>query len=177
MISHKDTRNGMPTLTARVRTPLTPGPFAPLRQLSSKTNTPPSERRQMLSISELGAFRIFDEAVQSTAEPSFEGVDPRNGLPKNERVDVVRTFVGVHALQIRHVAHRRVLGQNAVRPEKAACLARDVSRHAHVVALRQGHLLRSERPSVFQSPEMNAEQLALYELGQHSGQSLLLQLE
>src|SRR4029077_3711310 len=125
----------------------------------------------------VGGVRFFDEAVQSTNEASFEGVDPRNGLPKNERVDVVGTFVSVHTLQIRHVAHRRVLRQNAVRTEKAPCLARDISRHAYVVALCQGHLLRSERPSVFQSPEMNAEKLALYELGQHFSQSLLLQLE
>src|SRR6266550_4912979 len=110
----------------------------------------------MLSISESGAFPIFDEAVQLTAEPSFEGVDPRNSLPKNERVDVVRTFVGVHTLQIRHVAHRRVLGQNAVRTEKTARLARDISRRAHVVAFGERDLLRSERASVFQPPKMNA---------------------
>ena len=67
---------------------------------------------------------------------------PRDRLTQDQRVDVVRALVGVDRLQVGHVAHGRVLGEDAVGAEEAARLAGDVARHVHVGALGQTDLLR-----------------------------------
>lgn len=45
------------------------------------------------------------------------GRDSRYGVTEHERVDVVRSLVRVHTLEIRHVAHGGVLGQDSVSAE------------------------------------------------------------
>ena len=56
----------------------------------------------------------------STVEPLLERVDPRNALPDNQRVHVVRAFVGLHRLQVQHVAHDGVVVGDAVGSEDVA---------------------------------------------------------
>src|SRR5690348_16287027 len=48
---------------------------------------------------------------------SLERRDPGDSLANYQRVDVVRSFVRVHALEVGHVAHRRVLGEDSVAAE------------------------------------------------------------
>jgi hypothetical protein len=43
-----------------------------------------------------------------------ERVNPRNALPDDQRVDVVRPLVGLHRFQVHHVAHERVFIRDAV---------------------------------------------------------------
>ena len=66
-------------------------------------------------------------------------------------------FVRVHALQIRHVAHRCILRENAIRAKQPAGFTRDVSRDVDVVSLCQRHLLRRERSRVFQPAEVKGK--------------------
>src|SRR5437879_64974 len=66
-----------------------------------------------------------------------ERTDPRDLLPQDQRVNVVRPLVGVHRLEVRQVPHRLILGQDAVGAEQSPGLAGDFGRHVHVVALGQ----------------------------------------
>src|SRR3989441_5146468 len=108
---------------------------------------------------------------------SVERIQPRNLLPQDERVDVVRPLVGVHRLEVREVAHSLILGEDAVGSEQTPGLARNVGRDIHVVALGEGDLLRRHLPLVFQASELQAAQLRLGDLGEHLGEPRLLQLE
>ena len=55
------------------------------------------------------------DSVRSSARASVRG-DPRDVLSEDERVDIVRPLVRIHAFQIRHMPHRVILGENAVKP-------------------------------------------------------------
>ena len=89
----------------------------------------------------------------------------------------MRSLVGVHALEIRHVTHGRILGQDAVGAEQPAGFPGDVGGDAHVVALGQAHLLRREGARVLHAAEVERQELALDDLGEHVGQAHLLDLE
>src|SRR6266576_268940 len=71
----------------------------------------------------------------------LKGADAGDRLAKDERVNVVRTLIRVDALEIGHVAHRTVLGENPDRAEEATRFAGDISRHVDVVSLGERHLL------------------------------------
>src|SRR2546422_8927834 len=79
----------------------------------------------------------------STPEPRVpspelaERTVPRDLLPQDQRVNVVRPLVGVHRLEVRQVPHCLILGQDAVGAEQSPGLAGDLGRHVHVVALGQ----------------------------------------
>src|SRR5439155_3457214 len=64
----------------------------------------------------------------------IERADPGDLLPQNQGVDVVRAFVGVDRLEVRQMPHRLILGEDAVGAEQPPRLARDIGRHADVVA-------------------------------------------
>src|ERR1700737_4868493 len=49
-----------------------------------------------------------------------ERVNPRNALADNQRMDVVRAFVGLYRLQIHHVAHDGIVVGHAVGAENVA---------------------------------------------------------
>src|SRR5204863_9897563 len=108
---------------------------------------------------------------------SLDRADARHRLPDDQSMDVVSALVRINTLEIRHVPHRRVLGQNPIGAKEAPGLARDIRRRAHVVALGKRDLLRTERPRVLQSAKVKGEELSLHELRQHLRQSLLLDLE
>src|SRR3954462_7773200 len=80
----------------------------------------------------------------SLLPPSLKSAQTRDRLAEYEGMDVVGALVGVDALQIFHVAHRRVLGEDAVGAQKPARLAGDVGGDADVVALGERDLLWSE---------------------------------
>src|SRR3989449_8887667 len=102
------------------------------------------ERKRPLLFVPTFAFRV---------PRSVERIQPRNLLPQDERVDDVRPLVGVHRLEVREVAHRLILGEDAVGPEQTPGLARNVGRDVHVVALGEGDLLRRHLPLVFAASE------------------------
>src|SRR5688500_18004470 len=85
----------------------------------------------------LSALLTESREPRAESRELFERIESGDGLPEDERVHVVRPLVSVHALEVRHVAHRAVLGENAVRAEQAARFTGDVRRHVDVVALRE----------------------------------------
>ena len=72
---------------------------------------------------------------------SGERGQPCDPPPQDEVVNVVRSFVGIHRLQIRHVPHNRILIQNTVSsmyiPRSSGNLKRDVD----VVHFGEAYLL------------------------------------
>ena len=60
-----------------------------------------------------------------TRHSSLEGALAGDLPADDQRVDVVRPLVGVHGLEVREVANRLILGEDAVRSEQAPGLARD----------------------------------------------------
>ena len=74
-------------------------------------------------------------AGSALAAPSLVGGDPRDPLAEDQRVDVVGALVGLHGLEVHHVAADRVLVGDAVRAEHVARHARDLERPVDVVAL------------------------------------------
>src|SRR5262249_12590327 len=82
--------------------------------------------------------------VSSIAAPlvgSADRVEARDVAPHDQRGHVVRALVGVHGLEVHHVADHRVLVHDAVGAQDVAREARDLERDADVVALRERDLL------------------------------------
>src|SRR5438132_1529754 len=87
---------------------------------------------------------------------------------------LARPLVRINRLEVREVAHRLILRQDAVRAEQPARLTRHVGRDADVVPLGERHLLRRDLPLVLEPPELQAEELCLGDLGEHLGETRLL---
>src|SRR5574341_1804256 len=60
----------------------------------------------------LGAPQRLSPAVLLRS-PSVECIDTCNSLAEDERMDVVRPLVRVDTLEVRHVTHRTVFGENS----------------------------------------------------------------
>src|SRR5678809_1320346 len=85
-----------------------------------------------------------------------ERLDPGDGAPEDQRVDVVRAFVGVDHLEVHHVADHAELVRDAVAAEHVARHARDVQRLAAGVALHDRGDLDGGRALVLHAAEAQA---------------------
>src|SRR3954469_15002564 len=133
--------------------------------------TPPASRTMLpSSLFPLPAFRF-------PLPPLLERAQPRDRLAEYQRVDVVGALVGIDALQILHMAHRCVLGEDAVGAQKPPRLAGDVGGDTDVVALGKRDLLWSEGARVLHATEVEREKLTFDQLGQHVSEPPLLELE
>src|SRR5438552_1067352 len=72
------------------------------------------------------------------------GRDPRYVLAEDERVDLVRSFVGIDRLDVAHVTADLVLVADPVRSEQLAAERRALARRAHVVPLAEAHVVGLE---------------------------------
>src|SRR5438874_353776 len=98
-------------------------------------------------------------------------------LADDQRMDFVGALVGVDALEIDHVAEDRVLEADAVGAEDAASRAGNLEGHRDVGALAEADLLRPQAAGVLQAAELERQELALGEAGQHVDELLLRELE
>src|SRR5439155_27299696 len=90
----------------------------------SKYNTAMQASNCGLRIVDCGLEADMSNPQSAIRNPqSVESTDPRNLLPQDERVDIVRPLVRIDRLEVGEVAHRLVLRQDAVRAEQAARLA------------------------------------------------------
>src|SRR5664280_3716800 len=76
------------------------------------------------------------------AIPSFKRIgwelerrESRDVLSDDQRMNVVRAFIGFHRLQVRHVAEDGILIGNSIRAQNVAPHARTLQRHPDIVAL------------------------------------------
>src|SRR2546430_5714820 len=138
-------RTPLTTTAARVSVGRESGCWAPASEGSEARMSAPASNCG-LRIGDCGFAGRTSNPQSAIANPqSVERIQPRNLLPQDECVDVVRPFVRIDRLEVREVAHGLILGEDAVGAEQPPGLARDVGRHADVVALRERHLLgRSE---------------------------------
>ena len=97
-------------------------------------------------------------------------------LAEDERVDVVRALVGVHRLQVDHVAEDRVVAGNPIRAQDVARLARTLQRHPDVVLLQQRDVCKRRLAFLLQPAHLQRQQLPLGDFRQHPHQLLLHQL-
>ena len=91
-------------------------------------------------------------------------------------MNVVCSFVGVHALEIVHVPHDAVIVHDAVGAENVTGLARRFQRNGHVVHLQHGNMRRVNRSVVLQPANVQRQQLPLHDLRDHPRQFFLHQL-
>src|SRR5215467_4700278 len=111
----------------------------------------------------------------SWSEP--ERVEAGDVPADDEGMDVVRALVGVDGLQIHHVADHRMLVDDAGGAQDVTGQPRRVERDLHVVHLGHRNLLRAHLLQIFQSAELQAQELRLGDLGDHPDELLLHELE
>src|SRR6266852_5695308 len=121
--------------------------------------------------------RVVRRGVPGSHGGLVEGIQPRDRLSQDEGMHVVRPFVGVHRLEVCEVAHRLVFREDAIRPEEAAGLTRDVGRDVDIVPLGERDLLGCRLAVVLEPAELHAEEPRLRDLGEHLREPRLLQLE
>ncbi|MEY3262096.1 MAG: hypothetical protein RLZZ620_1147 [Pseudomonadota bacterium] len=92
-------------------------------------------------------------------------------------MNIVGALVGVHRLQVRHVAHHRVLVEDAVGAVDVAGGAGDLQGDVDVVHLGQGDLLGDELALVLDAAGVQRQELALRDLAEHPGELHLNELE
>src|SRR2546429_97547 len=105
-----------------------------------------------------------------------EGLDAGLRAPEDQRVDIVRAFVGIDHLQVDDVADDAELVGDAVAAQHIAREARDLERLAARVALHDRGDLDRGAAFVLHAPEAQAALQAEGDLGLHVGELLLDQL-
>src|SRR5437867_3807469 len=106
-----------------------------------------------------------------------ERVEAGDVAPDDQRVDIVRPFVGADGLEVQEVADDRVLVDDPGRPEDVPRHPRGLERHRDVVHLRHRHLLGAHARPVLEAAELEAEELGLGDLGHHPDELPLDELE
>src|SRR3954447_9205055 len=75
---------------------------------------------------------------------SLEGRNARNRPAHDQRMDVVRPFIGIDGFEVGRVAHHLKLGGNAVPAVHVASNARDIQGLAAIVALDEANGFRDQ---------------------------------
>jgi hypothetical protein len=104
------------------------------------------------------------------ADAGDANVDPRHLATDHELMHGLGAFVGDDRFEVEGMTDRAVLGGDAGAAEDVATLARDVDRHAHIVPLRERHLGRLHLARVFQSTQLQGQQLGERDATRHVGQ-------
>src|SRR6266403_812953 len=109
-------------------------------------------------------------------EQLYEGGDAGYALADYELVDVVGAFVSGDAFEIVHVAHDGVIVDDAVGAENVAGFARGLESDGDVVHLEHGDVRVIDFVLVFEAADLQREQLALADFGDHPGEFFLDEL-
>src|SRR5258707_15702894 len=114
-------------------------------------------------------------AARSTV-PLIEGLNTGDGAPQDQRVDVVRAFVGIDDLEVDEVADDAELVGDAVAAEHVARHARDVERLAAGISLHDRGDFHRSGAVVLHAAQAQAALQAEGDLGLHVGELLLHEL-
>src|SRR3984957_789468 len=114
--------------------------------------------------------------LRSHRDFGLERVNPGHALPDNQRVHIVRPFVGLHRLQIHHVPHDRIVISHAVRSQNVTRQPGAFQSHPNVVAFRHRNMLMLHLARIFQPANLQHEQLRLGNFADHPGELVLYQL-
>ena len=113
--------------------------------------------------------------VLSRADLAERG-DASNALSDDELMNIVGAFVGGYAFEIIHVAHDRVIVDDAVGAENVAGFACGLKSDGDVVHFKHGDVRRIDLAIIFQPADVQREKLALHNLGNHPSEFFLDQL-
>src|SRR5262249_17633025 len=105
-----------------------------------------------------------------------ERLQPCLCATENQRMHIVRAFVGVDGLQVCDVAHDVILDLDAVAAVHVACSARNIEGLAAIVALDDGYELGCCLAVVEQLSRPQGALQAECDLGLHVGELLLHEL-
>src|SRR5436309_10604258 len=119
---------------------------------TTRTNSNASSNSSALEKASL-VFAVTFVCVAMPA-PRLESVNPSNVRTDNQRMDVVRSFVGLHGFQVHHVAHDGVIVADAIRAQDIARDAGALQRHPHIIALGHGDMLMLHLLRVFQAADL-----------------------
>src|SRR5207248_4268102 len=133
-------------------------------ELATNTSTADSKIGSHSDMSDVIAFSLA------------KSLDPGDRTPEDQRVDVVRAFVGVDHLEVDDVADHAELVRDAVAAEHVARGARDVERLAAGVALHDRGDLDRRGAFVLHAPEAQDTLQAERDLGLHVGELFLDEL-
>src|SRR5690606_22879699 len=98
------------------------------------------------------------------------------GAAEDQRMNVVRTFIGIHGLQVLGVAHDAISDLDAVATMHVARHASDVERLATVVALDDRDHLRRPVAGLHQATYLKSSLQAERDFRLHIGQLALIEL-
>src|SRR5579859_558663 len=75
-----------------------------------------------------GTVVLARTAIMSSSALRLKGADAGYVLTQDQRVNIVRALVGLHRLQVHHVAHHRIIVGDAVGAQDIASHARAFQR-------------------------------------------------
>src|SRR5688572_22440245 len=84
----------------------------------------------------------------------FESGQSSNSLSDDQSMDVMRAHVRVDTLEVRHMTHGGIFGENAVCTKQAPRFARNIRRDADVVSLGERNLLRCKLARILEPTDM-----------------------
>src|SRR5687768_13717966 len=84
----------------------------------------------------------------------FESGQSSNSLSDDQSMDVMRALVRVDTLEVRHMTHGGIFGENAVCTKQAPRFARNIRRDADVVSLGERNLLRCKLARILEPTDM-----------------------
>ena len=99
--------------------------------------------------------------------------DASDALSDDQLVNIVGAFVGGYAFEIVHVAHDGVIVDDAVGAENVAGFACGFESDGDVVHFEHGDVRGVNLAIVFQPANVQREELALHDLGDHPGEFFL----
>src|SRR5262249_54601384 len=99
--------------------------------------------------------------TKTEIDESGESGQPGRRLADDQLVDLRRSLVRQHALQVVRVPQYRVLGRDAVRAEDGPALPGDREGFPYVVELAHADLLRPQLVALRPAPQVQREQVPL----------------
>lgn len=105
-----------------------------------------------------------------------ERLDPCDSPSKDQSMDVMSTFIGVHRLQVHDMPDHVILIRNPIPPKHVSGLASNVQGLPTVIPLQQRDHFRGGLVLILQAAELQAGMEAQRDLGEHVCQLFLNQL-
>ena len=109
-------------------------------------------------------------AAERRVNGSSERVDSREFAADRQLVDRLGAFVSNNTFEVQHVTDWYVLGADARAAEHVARIAGHIERHPAVIPLRERHLRGCHFALVFESTQLQRQELGRSDPSRHVGE-------